>query len=41
MDDAYRLFTEMKKDADPNISTYNIIIDILCKVDRLDDAYKM
>ena len=31
----------MKKDAKPNLSTYNIIIDILCKANIYDDAYKV
>ncbi|CDP09647.1 unnamed protein product [Coffea canephora] len=31
VDDALRIFEEMKKDAAPNRTTYNIIIDMLCR----------
>jgi pentatricopeptide repeat protein len=31
----------MKKDAEPNSSTYNIIIDMLCIAGRVEENYKI
>ncbi|KAF8387915.1 hypothetical protein HHK36_026577 [Tetracentron sinense] len=39
VDEAFRIFEEMKKDAVPNLSTYNIFVDMLCKAGKLEAAF--
>jgi pentatricopeptide repeat protein len=41
VDDALSLLDIMKKDAKPNTSTYNIVIDVLCMAGRVIEAYKV
>ncbi|KAK9132778.1 hypothetical protein Scep_012306 [Stephania cephalantha] len=38
VDEALRVFEEMKKDAEPNLSTYNSLIDMFCKARNLGSA---
>jgi pentatricopeptide repeat protein len=41
VDDSLSLLDIMKKDAKPNTSTYNIVIDMLCMAGRVNEAYKV